>query len=219
VRDITEDQIDVFSLEKPFEIAGPLIKPYCCCGFNHSFIDGARTLVDCKKPIARVDLGIRASGDVVVGNSNTNAYAPQQIEHLQYSLPFQFALSALDKGNGYQTHRQYMDGTLDIGENSEIASLAQRVHIHVEPKLDIDYPGKMVADITVTFDDDTTEHVFVEDSIGSAANPMVQADLDEKFRDLTTKDLGSERSEMLLKAITNDVTSMSAADLVSLLIA
>ncbi|MGV9711479.1 MmgE/PrpD family protein [Gordonia sp. NPDC003424] len=219
VKDLSDEDTEYFSLLRPYEIADPLFKPYCCCAFNHAFIDGARQLTDRAADIDHVDLGIRESGDVVVGNSNVNAYAPQQIEHLQYSLPFQFALSTLGKGNGYETHRQYMAGTLDLGPEGEIAQLAQRLRIHVDAELDKKYPTKMVADITATFTDGSTEHIFVEDSVGSAPNPMSQEDSDAKFRDLTTTNLGAEQTEALLAAIKNTDPSVKAADLVGLLVA
>lgn len=218
VRDVNTEAAERFSLSQPYEIADPLFKPYCCCAFNHAFIDGARQLTNRVGEIESVDLGIRESGDVVVGNSNVNAYAPQQIEHLQYSLPFQFALSALSKGNGYETHRQYLDGTLDLGPEGEIAQLAQRVRIHVSSELDEQYPTKMVADITATFADGTTDHIFVEDSVGSAPNPMSPADEDAKFRDLTATNLGAEGSEALLAAIKNPDSSSKVVDLVTLLV-
>jgi 2-methylcitrate dehydratase PrpD len=219
VRDIGDAEAKRFSLSEPYEIARPLIKPYCCCGYNHAFVDGARPYVDRARDNAHVDLGIQPSGDVVVGNLNANAYAPTMIEQLQYSLPFQFAFSALGLGNGYEIHKSYLDGALDLGESGEIGEFANRVRIHVDTELDENYSGKMVADITVTFRDGTTEHTFVENSVGSADNPMSQTDLDSKFRELTAGVLGAERSEALLTAVRDGDPAMAATDLMTLTVA
>ncbi|NMO03994.1 MmgE/PrpD family protein [Gordonia sp. TBRC 11910] len=200
-RELTDADVDRFSLNRPFEIAGPLFKPYCACGYNHAFIDGARTFADRIADIEKVELAIQPSGDVVVGNKNVSAWAPQKIEQLQYALPFQFALSALRVGNGYQVHKAYLDGRLDLGPDSEVAALAQKISIRPEPELDKEYGRKMVGDITVTFADGATEHLFVEDSTGSAANPMSEADLDAKYRDLAVGELGDARADELLAAI------------------
>lgn len=217
-RDLTPADERWFDSDRPFEVAGPLIKPYCCCGFNHAFIDGAKQFVGRAKHIERIDLGIRASGDVVVGSSNAHAYAPEHIEHLQYSLPFQFVLSLLGHGNGFATHRAYLDGELDLGPTSEVAEIARRVKIDARPELDVSHPTKMVADINVTFDDGRTEHIFIEDSVGSAPNPMSQADLEAKFRDLTVSTLGYARSSDLLHAVTEANPNRPAAELVDLII-
>ena len=218
-KDLTPADTEWFEAGRPFEVAGPLIKPYCCCAFNHAFIDGAKQFAGKASQIERIDLGIRASGDVVVGTSNAHAYAPEHIEHLQYSLPFQFALSLLGYGNGFATHRAYLNGELDLGPASDCAEIARRVKIDARPELDATYPAKMVADINVTFAGGKSEHVFVEDSVGSAPNPMNQDDLEAKFRDLTASTLGDARSADLLRTITDPNIDRPVTELVDLLVA
>ncbi|MFF0454755.1 MmgE/PrpD family protein [Nocardia africana] len=212
-RVLTDADTDRFALDRPFEIAGPLFKPYCACGYNHAFIDGARRFSDRISDITAVELAIQPSGDVVVGNKNINAWSPQTIEQLQYALPFQFSLAVLGIGNGYQIHKSYLDGDLDLGAQSEVAKFAQKITIRPEPELDKNYGRKMVGDITVTFADGRREHVFVEDSVGSAANPMSEQALDAKFRDLVIGELGERRAKELLDTIKNSPLDTSAADL------
>lgn len=208
---------DTFSLSQPFEIAGPLFKPYCCCGFIHAFIDGAREFSDRAEQIEQIELRIRPGGDVVVGNQNRNAWAPEHIEHLQYSLPFQFALAALGIGNGYQIHRAYLDGRVHLGPDSAVARLAAKVRITPDPDLDRTHPDKMVAGISITFSDGDTQHRFVEDSIGSAGNPMSENDLDTKFRDLTATALNGGQQGSLLEAIKTLQPNQSISELTTLL--
>lgn len=207
-----------FGADQPFQITRIWIKPYCCCGINHAYIDGARQLANRASQIESIELGIQSGGDVVIGNRNANAYAPRTIEHLQYSLPFQFALSVLGKGNGYETHKAYMEGDLDLSEDGEVAQLARKVKITVRPDLDTDYAGKWVADIKAGFADGNSENLFILDPLGTTENPVSQADLDAKFRDLTRSALGSKGAAALLDAIKADDPQMKADDLVSLLI-
>ncbi|MEU2441192.1 MmgE/PrpD family protein [Streptomyces rubradiris] len=216
-REPGKDAAAAFAADAPFEITRVWIKPYCCCGINHAYIDGARRLADRRELIESVELGIQTGGNMIVGNRNVNAYAPQSIENLQYSLPFQFALALLERGNGFTTHRDYMDGTLDLSAGSEAAVLAGRITITPRPELDAAHPGKWVGDITVTYRDGTREHLFVDSPLGTAENPMPQAALDTKFRDLTLARMGEERSEELLRAIDGD-GALPAAKLAALLV-
>ncbi|KFU81981.1 2-methylcitrate dehydratase PrpD [Amycolatopsis lurida] len=214
-REVTDTT--AFDLDRPFEITRVWIKPYCCCGINHAYIDGARRISSRASEIESVLLGIQTGGDVIIGNQNANAYAPKIIEHLQYSLPFQFALSVLGHGNGFTTHHDYLAGRLDLGEDSDIAAMARRVKIEVKPELDRAYPGRWVGDIAVTYRDGTSEHVFVDNPAGTAENPMSQEDLDAKFRDVTVSTMGTERSETLLKAIQTLDPDQPVADFAALL--
>jgi 2-methylcitrate dehydratase PrpD len=216
-RPVADDAATVFGLDRSFEITRIWVKPYCCCGVNHAYIDGARQLSARAEEIDSVLLGIQTGGDVVIGNQNANAYAPKVIEHLQYSLPFQFALSLLGRGNGFSTHQDYLAGRLDIGEGSDVAALARKVKIDVRPELDKAYPGRWVGDITVTYRDGTTENVFVDNPTGTAENPISQHDLDAKFRDLTVAAMGRERSDALLRAITAGDSDQPAAEFAALL--
>ncbi|GAB3150392.1 MmgE/PrpD family protein [Amycolatopsis stemonae] len=216
-RPVAEDAAAAFGLDRSFEITRVWIKPYCCCGINHAYIDGARRLTTQAADIDSVTLGIQTGGDVVIGNQNANAYAPKIIEHLQYSLPFQFALSLLGHGNGFTTHHDYLAGRLDLGDHSDVATVARKVKIEVRPELDRDYPGRWVADITLTRRDGTTETLFVDNPTGTAENPMSQEDLDAKFRDLTVAAMGAERSDTLLRAITSVDPEQPATEFATLL--
>lgn len=216
-RPVADNAAELFAPEAAFEITRLWIKPYCCCGINHAYIDGAKQLAAKAGAVSSIRLGIQSGGDVVIGNQNANAYAPQIIEHLQYSLPFQFALAITGHGNGFRTHHDYLAGALDLGPDSPVAEMARRVSIEVDTALDAGYPGRWIADITATYADGTTEHVFVDNPLGTAENPMSADDLDAKFRDLTTVAMGTERGETLLKAITTGDPDLPAAEFAALL--
>ena len=187
---------------------------------HHAYIDGARQLAEKIDPeqVESIELGIQSGGDVVVGNRNANAFHPRSIENLQYSLPFQFSLALLGLGNGYTTHRGYLEGRLDLGEGSDPARLAGRLRITPRPDLDTAYRGRWIADIAVTLRDGTRESLFVDNPLGTAENPMSQADLDAKFRDLTVDALGEERGAELLAAITGGPLDLPATALARLLV-
>ncbi|CAM3036795.1 MmgE/PrpD family protein [Skermania piniformis] len=216
-REVADDAAVTFGLDNTFEITRVWVKPYCCCGINHAYIEGAGQLSGRAADVDSVLLGIQTGGDMVIGNQNANAWAPTKIDHLQYSLPFQFALALMGLGNGFSTHHAYLAGKLDIGQGSEVATLAQKVKIDVKPELDRAYPGRWVADITVRYADGTSETKFLDNPSGTAENPMRQQDLDAKFHDLTVSTLGTERSNALLQAITGGDLDQPAAEFAALL--
>ncbi|TCK25746.1 2-methylcitrate dehydratase PrpD [Pseudonocardia endophytica] len=220
-RDPGPDAAEAFSPDRPFEVGRVWIKPYCCCGCCHAYVDGARELAAPADKITGVELAIQAGADVVVGNRNANSYAPQNIVNLQYSLPFQVAFALTGHGNGFSTHFDYLEGRLKLtedGDGAEVAQLAQRVRITPNPELDAGYPGKWVGDITVTYADGTSAHRFVEDSSGTVENPISRTDLDAKFRDLTVGRLGAAGGEELLRTITDGDLDMPASALADQLI-
>lgn len=216
-RSAAENAAAVFDPSTTFEITRVWIKPYCCCGINHAYIDAGRQLPHRSSPVDSVLLGIQTGGDVIIGNKNAHAYQPKIIEHLQYSLPFQFAMAMLGTGNGFSAHHDYLAGRLDIGEGSEVAELAQKVKIEVKPELDRAYPGRWVGEVTVQYADGTTDDVFVDNPTGTAENPVTQDVLDAKFREVASTVLSAERVELLLETVTSGDPDMPASEFAALL--
>src|SRR5690606_18289353 len=103
---------------------------------------------------------------------------PRNIEHVQFSLPIQAAFALLGLGNGYLVHRDYLAGQVAM---DRVIAMAAAIRITEEPALEQNYPGKFVADVTVSFRDGSSEHVFLEDPIGTDKNPMPEAEQDAKF--------------------------------------
>lgn len=202
-----------FALDRPFEIATVWLKAYCACYCTHAYIDALRPFSARRDEIADVHLKISPHFNVVVGTANANAYEPRNIEHVQFSLPIQAAFTLLGNGNGYPVHRDYLAGKVDM---TPVIDMARSIRITQEPALERDYPGKFVADVTVTFRNGASEHVFVEDPIGTDKNPMPEQEQDAKFMELTVDVLGADRAGKLLAALRAMDPRMKAAELMSL---
>jgi len=56
------------------------------------------------------------------------------------------------------------------------------------------------ADVTAVLRDGRRVHVFIEHAIGSLQNPMSDANLEAKFKDLSDRVLGAARTAALLEA-------------------
>lgn len=203
----------VFAPDAPFQIERVWLKPYCCCGCNHAYIDAMRPYAGQHAQIARIDARIQPSADVVVGPVNVNAWHPQNIVHVQYSAPVQMALTLHGLGNGYAAHFDYLQGELDL---TSVAETARRIHLEVVPDMDRQYAGKFVADLDITFADGTTRHVFVEDPIGTAHNAMPRPDQNQKFAELTHRVIGTVQDGDLMTALDRLDPDLPAATLAAL---
>ncbi|MFT3814870.1 MAG: MmgE/PrpD family protein [Acidovorax sp.] len=202
-----------FAAGRRFEVSTAWLKAYCACYCTHAYIDALRPFTPRRDQIAEVQLKITPHFNVIVGTANANAYEPRNIEHVQYSLPIQAAFALQGLGNGYRSHRDYMAGTVDM---APVIAMARSIRITEEAALEKQYPGKFVADVTVTFKDGSAEHVFVADPTGSDTNPMPEAEQDAKFMELTADVLGAERARALLAALRALDPKMKAADLTAL---
>ncbi|WP_336812989.1 MmgE/PrpD family protein [Bosea sp. MMO-172] len=215
-RPVASDALSWFEPSAPFQIEKVWIKPHLCCGCIHAYIDAARQLRDRAGDITGLTIRIQSSANTVVGTKNIHAYAPETIEHVQYSLPVQMAFTLLGLGNGYLVHLGYLDGKLDLSPDGQILKTARMIEIIEDPELDKRYPGKFVADVTATFRDGTSQHVFVEDSAGTVENPMSQKMLDEKFSEIAAAVLDEGRVAAFLKGIKALDGRASAASLTAL---
>lgn len=202
-----------FAPGRPFEVATVWLKAYCACYCTHAYIDALRPFAARRAEVAGVHLKITPHFNVVVGTANANAYTPQNIEHVQYSLPIQAALSLHGMGNGYLVHRDYLQGKVDL---APVIATARSIRITEEPALEKQYPGKFVADVTVTFKDGSAEHVFVADPTGSDTNPMPEHEQDAKFMELTADVLGAGRARRLLSTLRTLDPQLKAAELMAL---
>ena len=187
-----------FGLDRRFEIGTAWLKAYCACYCTHAYIDALRPFAPRRADIARVRARITPHFDLIVGNANANAYTPQNIEHVQYSLPVQAAFALLGLGNGYRLHRDYLAGRVDM---APVLALARRIEITPTPELEQRYPGQFVADVTVVFNDGHEEAAFVGHPVGSDVNPMSEAEQDGKFMELTADVLGQGRAQGLLAVL------------------
>lgn len=214
--EVADDVADRFTLDRQLEISKVWIKPYLCCGCIHGYIDAVAPLSGRSDEIEWIDVRIQRSANVPVGTKNANAYTPTTIEHVQYSLPVQLAFTLLGMGNGYQVHLDAKEGRIDLSDDGEILRTARKVRMVEDPGLDLQFPGKFVADVTFRFWDGSSTQAFVEDSSGTIENPLSAAQLDGKFRELAIDVLGNQKTETLLAAIKSFGDQSAVSDFAAL---
>lgn len=186
-----------FERGQPLLISGLSFKAYCCCAANHAYIEAVAPLREQVDQIAYIDTRIQTMTDAIVGTRNAHIYAPRNIEELQYSLPAQMALSLLGKGNGYQTHLDFLEGRLELTPQSDVLEVAKDIRLSVSPELDAAYPRKFVADASVHFKDGSTQKLFVDCVTGRPDKPFTPAEHQAKLDELTHPYLGAERAAQM----------------------
>ncbi|CAM4137381.1 MmgE/PrpD family protein [Bordetella tumbae] len=215
-RPVASDAAERFGFGQSFEILRGGFKRYCCCGANHAAIDILSAYAGRLDEIAAVTLRIPKLSNTMVGTVNANAYAPANIEHVQFSLPAQAAFALLGYGNGYGAHLSYLEGRLDM---DLVMRTARKVTLIESPELDQQYPRKFVTEATVRLAGGRTETHFVENSLGTPDNPMTEEAHDAKFMELTTAALGKARARELLVALHELPDDMRLEDLTAMCVA
>jgi 2-methylcitrate dehydratase PrpD len=193
-----DDAAEWFKPTRKFEILRGGYKRYCCCGAIHASIDILTGYASRLSEIEAVSLRIPKLSNTMVGTVNANAYTPANIEHVQFSLPIQAAFALLGYGNGYQAHMDYLEDRLDM---DLVRSTAQKIRLVESTDLDKQYPGKFVTEATITLRDGPVEVHFVENSLGTPDNPMMEDAHDDKFLELTADMLGADRANQLLRLL------------------
>lgn len=215
-KDVGDEGRTLFEPGSANFMPGLSYKPYCCCAGTFPFIEAMERFRDRADRIGRVDAKIQTMTDAIVGNRNARVYSPRNIEELQYSLPGQMALSVLGLGNGYKAHRAFLEGRLDLGPDSAAMAMTQKMRLEVDTALDARYPY-FVADVTVHFDDGTSEHVFTERAKGSPLKPYTPAEHQAKLDELTEDVVGLDRAHRLFALVDEMRPDRPAAELAALL--
>lgn len=196
-KEIGHEARSEFAPGQPLQLMQMWIKAYCCCGANHAYIDAMARVVPRAQEIASIDTRIQSMTDACVGTKNEHAYAPRNIEELQYALPVQMALAALGKGNGYAAHRAFLQGDLKLDEGSEVIALARKVEMRVSPELDRLHPRHFVADVTVRFRDGGEEQIFLDRAKGMPSHPFTPDEHLGKLNELTREVIGAAQAARL----------------------
>ncbi len=167
--------------------------------------------------ITSIEAKVQTMVNSIVGTRNANIYTPSNIEEVQYSLPAQMALSVLGKGNGFQAHHAILEGKLDLGEGSEVRDMLNKVKIEVSPELDEKYKY-FVADVTVNYEDGSSEHIFQEQSTGSPMKPFTPEAHLKKLDDLTETVIGLDQAHRLWAMVDELDTARPVSDFTALLV-
>lgn len=167
-------------------IDGLFFKPYACCRWMHSAIDGLKGIMGdkglCADEIARVTV---RTFDQAVGLGNRAR--PNSEAEAQFSIPFCLAVTAC-RGTG-----ALLPLDLALMGDEEVLDFGKRVTILHDDGMQALFPRLAGAIVEV----ETARQTFesrVEAAFGDPTNRMSRADLSAKFHKLTDPVIGATRA-------------------------
>ena len=193
-----------------FAIGNCYMKPYACCRHIHSAIDGVLKIVSAHD-LAPEDVARMEFGTYAVAASHA-AVGWSEMTTAQMSFPFVIAATLV--------RRQASLHEFGAAERADARILAQtgKVHVHVDPECDADYPRKRAAKTRIETTDGRVFEHYMPEPYGAASNPLTDAALEEKFLGLAEPVLGAAQARAALDALWKIDACADVAEVAALLV-
>lgn len=185
-----DPQILTQGLGTTYSILETSFKPYPCCRFTHSTLDAVNEIiqsVDIEADDVRA-VHVHSSTKVRVFAD----YRPQTFIDAEFSLPYAVAMLLLREPPGYRwvTAKRWRDPA--------VLSVADRVHLHVDPEAEADLAaGYMRVGISIELENGRVESAQALYPRGHPRNSLSAGELRQKFLDLAVPAIGQERAQEL----------------------
>lgn len=161
------------------------IKPYACGRFS-------QPIIDCSLELAvKYDLKPEDVKDVLVrtlewttkvaGTPKERVYKPQTVVDAQFSIPYAVAVSIVHR------KARLKEFTSETIKDPVLLNVASKVRWEVDPKFEAKYPLYYPSAVTLWTNDNRKIESSVEFPKGDPENPMTDAELEEKFKDITAR--------------------------------
>lgn len=170
----------VFGSDPGLHIAKTHVKFYPVCYHGQSAVDAAIRLHGDGVPVAAIaDVHVETYQAAVNAMADERGkWAPTTRETADHSLPFSVAVSLL---KGQLAADDYADERL---VDAETLGLMEKVRVSASAEMTADYPRSAQTRITVKSADGATYGAFQKVPKGNAANPLSDAELEQKLRAL-----------------------------------
>jgi len=176
-----------------------IIKPHACCRFTHSSAD---LLLDLNLDPDQVE-----SIDVTVATLSYNLCkgSSSKLEDsvaARFSIPYVVGCAMLFKRTLIPS-----DFTMEAIKNPKVYEISQKVHVHHNPDMDVDWPvppagkGHRSSVMDIIMKDGRKIHQRVDNPKGSAENPCTWQEILNKFCLLTNGYYTPERQQQIIHAV------------------
>lgn len=185
------------------------IKPFACCRYNQTPVDGLLELraKHHLKPeeIERIDIEIASTGLPLVAVPADAKRRPAGSVEAQFSLYYSSAVALVAGAAGRDEYRE------PWLSDPRVLDLASRVHVGSNSEIDRKFPAKWGTKILLrTRAGQTIEHA-ADDCLGDPEKPLGRAGLIEKFRSLTRNALAPAARDRAVQCVM-EIDQLSRAD-------
>ncbi len=181
------------NLDRFDAIKGLFFKPYACCRWIHSAIDGLSELMQVAALQASDinDVHVRTFRRAV---SLGNHVSPKSEAQAQFSIPFCLGVVAV---HGAEALTPIDPALL---QDTEVRSFARKVRVDFDAEIDSKFPELAPAKVAIISEGKTFD-IRVDAAFGDPTNPMSRRDLQNKFTVLTRGLIASDRRAQLVTAL------------------
>lgn len=184
---------DELQLGSALHIGNTYFKLYACCRHIHAPLDAMLQVLD------QHNVDVRSIGAVEVQTYGgalriSNLSRPTHLVDVQYSIPYCLALAAL------AGPESLLPLTADALGRPEVAALASKVTLSLDPLIDARFPAETLARVVVT----SGSGLIVSELTaprGEAASPLSREALEAKFRAATRMVATSAQQDQVLGAL------------------
>ncbi len=141
--------------------------------------------------IVEVEVGTYSDALEIVGRN----YEPKTPAEAKFSLPYCIAVALLD---GAVSLRQF---THERVMKSDVRDLARKVKVYVDDEVNALYPRKLGAKVRVRMKNGDVHEELVEVAKGNPENPLNKDELIDKFVQLASMKLSSDKCRELVEAV------------------
>jgi 2-methylcitrate dehydratase PrpD len=179
------------TLGSDFHVTRMTVKNHTCCGHTFAAIDGALALKAkmnvAANEIERVRVATYKPALDVAGYDE-----PHTPAEARFSLKYVVATAL--------THGDVRFAAFEPGRigDPQTRDLMRRIEVAVDPELDAAFPGKRAARVRIATRGGRSEEYLQPTRIGDPEAPLSDAQLEEKFLELSAPVLGLERARKLL---------------------
>ena len=183
----------VTGLGKGFALDSIYFKPYACCRWIHSALNGLCRLVEehSFEPTDILSIEVHTFERILRLNNYPD---PENLESAQYSAPFCLATATVEGKKGLLPMRE------SLLNRPDIVTLANRISLRVEPEFERMFPEHTAARVIIQTATERFEAVC-DHPLGDPANPMDWIMLVDKSHHLTKGLLPTARQEEVIKAV------------------
>lgn len=189
-----------------YECVDTCIKPYACCGSNHSSIDAVRSIMRENNVSVEEIKEITIFTSKVVKTQTGFDYLPETVLQAQMSLKYAVSAGAVF-GIVLPVHMEEIHFS-----SPQMKQLMNKVIIKIDPEMDSLYPEHFCSKVAIKVADGNEYICKIIDPLGSQEHPLTWDMVAEKARTLMERTLDQKRTDKLISIIKNieDIKDISA---------